>query len=138
MLQKGLSGTLLALTTLYLGGGALQLSAQSHGPVEVGPAVHSDISPPLGSIKSAQTPGAEHNRDKPLHPIPQNQIETNGPDGALQTNTAPAVSTAGGLGIPGVGRGDYGFNPDAAPPDTNGAVGATQYVQWVNESFAVF
>ncbi|HCC58512.1 MAG TPA: hypothetical protein DEQ47_14890, partial [Solibacterales bacterium] len=26
----------------------------------------------------------------------------------------------------------------AAPPDTNGAVGATQYVQWVNESFAVF
>jgi hypothetical protein len=28
--------------------------------------------------------------------------------------------------------------PNAAPPDTNGAVGATQFVQWVNESFAVF
>src|SRR2546425_10285670 len=26
----------------------------------------------------------------------------------------------------------------APPPDTTGAVGATQYVQWVNESFAVF
>src|SRR5260370_1125444 len=26
----------------------------------------------------------------------------------------------------------------SAPPDTNGAVGATQYVQWVNESFEVF
>jgi Immune inhibitor A-like, MAM domain len=26
----------------------------------------------------------------------------------------------------------------SAPPDTNGAVGATQYVQWVNTSFAVF
>jgi hypothetical protein len=25
-----------------------------------------------------------------------------------------------------------------APPDTNDAVGATQYVQWVNLSFAVF
>jgi hypothetical protein len=37
-----------------------------------------------------------------------------------------------------VGNGDYGFTPNSAPPDTNGAVGATQYVQWVNESFAVF
>jgi hypothetical protein len=42
------------------------------------------------------------------------------------------------LNFPGVGNGDYGFVPNAAPPDTNGAVGATQYVQWVNESFAVF
>ena len=25
-----------------------------------------------------------------------------------------------------------------APPDTNGAIGATQYVQWVNTYFAVF
>ena len=25
-----------------------------------------------------------------------------------------------------------------APPDTNGAVGATQYVQWVNTDFAIF
>jgi hypothetical protein len=37
-----------------------------------------------------------------------------------------------------VGDGNYGFAPDSAPPDTNGAVGATQFVQWVNESFAVF
>jgi len=42
------------------------------------------------------------------------------------------------LNFAGVGNGDYGFAPNAAPPDTNGAVGATQYVQWVNESFAVF
>src|SRR5260370_6790276 len=40
--------------------------------------------------------------------------------------------------FPGVGNGDYGFAPNAAPRDTNGAVGATQFVQWVNESFAVF
>jgi hypothetical protein len=38
----------------------------------------------------------------------------------------------------GVGQGDYGFTDRYAPPDTNGAVGATQYVQWVNVSFAVF
>jgi len=47
-----------------------------------------------------------------------------------------------GLNFDGVGVGFTGpagaFTPDAAPPDTNGAVGTTQYVQWVNESFAVF
>jgi hypothetical protein len=48
------------------------------------------------------------------------------------------VATTAGLNFPGAGNGDYGFVPNAAPPDTNGAVGATQYVQWVNESFAVF
>lgn len=37
-----------------------------------------------------------------------------------------------GLGIGG------GYTPNAAPPDTNGAIGATQYVQWVNEAFAVY
>jgi hypothetical protein len=42
------------------------------------------------------------------------------------------------LNFAGVGNGAYGFVPNSAPPDTNGAVGATQYVQWVNESFAVF
>jgi hypothetical protein len=48
------------------------------------------------------------------------------------------VGTTAKLNFAGVGNGDYGFAPNAAPPDTNGAVGATQYVHWVNESFAVF
>ncbi|MFI5395819.1 MAG: cohesin domain-containing protein [Candidatus Binatia bacterium] len=30
------------------------------------------------------------------------------------------------------------FSPPGVPPDPNGAVGAYQYVQWVNKSFAVF
>jgi hypothetical protein len=60
------------------------------------------------------------------------------PDGALQSSTGPLVGTTAGLNVAGIGTGDYGFVADAAPPDTNGAVGAAQYVQWVNESFAVF
>lgn len=36
----------------------------------------------------------------------------------------------------GVGLGNY--QPNLAPPDTNGAAGLTQYVQWVNTDFAVF
>jgi hypothetical protein len=38
----------------------------------------------------------------------------------------------------GVGVGIPGFVPTSNPPDTNGRVGATQYVQWNNTSFAVF
>lgn len=77
-------------------------------------------------------------REKPLRPIPQNLIATNAPDPVVQNSAGAAVATTSGLNFAGVGNGDYGFVPNAAPPDTNGAVGATQYVQWVNESFAVF
>jgi hypothetical protein len=43
-----------------------------------------------------------------------------------------------GLNFDGIGQGAYGFSVTSAPPDTNGAVGATQFLQWVNTSFAVF
>ena len=36
------------------------------------------------------------------------------------------------------GWGLRGFVPSSNPPDTNGRVGAKQYVQWNNTSFAVF
>jgi len=135
---KNPSMPLITLSALYVGLGAMQLAAQPAGPVEVSHAVHSDVSPPLRSLQAAQSPGAEQHREKPLRPIPQNQLVTNGPDGAVQETPGMYVGTTNGLNFPGVGKGDYGFAPNAAPPDTNGAVGATQYVQWVNESFAVF
>jgi phage terminase Nu1 subunit (DNA packaging protein) len=50
----------------------------------------------------------------------------------------PMVGTTAGLSFDGVGVGLGSFSPSSAPPDTNGAPGATQYVQWVNTSFAVF
>ena len=56
-------------------------------------------------------------------------------------NSAAAPTTAG-LGVEGIGKGFVGpqgaFTVTSAPPDTTGAIGATQYVQWVNTSFAVF
>ena len=131
MTRNLLRGSLLALSFI-------PLAAQSVGPVEVNSAVHSDVSPPLRDIKAMTSPGAEHHQEKPLKPIPQNELATNGSDTAVQSTPGPLVGTTSGLGFAGVGNGDYGFSPNAAPPDTNGAVGATQYVQWVNESFAVF
>ncbi|MES2069279.1 MAG: hypothetical protein V4488_02950 [Pseudomonadota bacterium] len=61
---------------------------------------------------------------------------------AQQKFISSAASTTAGLGFDGVGKGFTGpqgsFTVNSAPPDTTGAVGATQYVQWVNSSFAVF
>jgi hypothetical protein len=59
-------------------------------------------------------------------------------DTALQTQSVAAASIGNVTSFAGVGNGDYGFAPNAAPPDTNLSVGATQVVQWVNESFGVF
>jgi len=61
------------------------------------------------------------------------------PDSVLQTSTGPLVGTTAGLDFLGVGIGITGtYTNCCAPPDTNGAAGATQFVQWVNLDFAVF
>ena len=52
-------------------------------------------------------------------------------------NPTPTPAPSALLNFDGLGNGG-GYTPNAAPPDTNGAIGATQYVQWVNEAFAVF
>lgn len=70
-----------------------------------------------------------------LLPLPPGLQE---PDPVVQQQAGPQVGTTAAAGFAGVGFGDYGFAPDAAPPDTNLAVGRTQVVQWVNESFAIF
>ena len=76
-------------------------------------------------------------------PLPAGLKPENVPDPVLQHTTvglAPtlAAPTASGLNFDGLGNGIAGFTVTGAPPDTNGAVGATQYVQWVNTSFAVY
>jgi len=48
------------------------------------------------------------------------------------------AATTPGLNFDGIGVGLGGYSPGVAPPDTNGAPGDTQYVQWVNSHLAVF
>ena len=111
-------------------------AAQSAGTgPETGPAIHSDVSRPLRDVVSAprdHTPKLHPNRRVPLPAQPEQA------DAALQTAVGPTIASTGGLRYPGVGAGDYGFNPNSAPPDPNLSVGSTQVVQIVNESFAVF
>jgi hypothetical protein len=73
---------------------------------------------------------------------PPNHTEDLAAQSAPINNAAPAAATTAGLGRDGVGVGFTGpngtFSVRSAPPDTTGAAGLTQYVQWVNSSLAVF
>src|SRR5438067_903132 len=111
------------------------------GPVEVIAAVKHDVSPPMRDLPSSSPLLPTIHGDRPLRLLPS------GPGGAspqtpgnLQTTTGPLVSTTGGFNFNGIGdTSNTPTNPcNCAPPDTNGAVGATQYVQWVNTAFAVY
>jgi len=91
---------------------------------------------PLRDMKPI-IPEAEGHRDKPIRLLVP-AAPTGAPDTALQTAAVSAPTVGNVTSFDGIGQGALGFTPNAAPPDTNGAVGATQFVQWVNESFAVF
>lgn len=111
-----------------------------HGPLEVSAAVTHDFLPALSAVVPA--PQDRVPREIPLRPLPPLEGAAQAADPVVQSSTAPYVSTIPGLGLDGVGQGFTGpqgtFTVNAAPPDTNGSVGATQYVQIVNTDFAVF
>jgi len=73
----------------------------------------------------------------PARPKPPTDTPTRG---FMQSFSGPVLSapTPTGVSWDGVGVGLAGFIPSSNPPDTNGRVGAKQYVQWNNTSFAVF
>jgi hypothetical protein len=141
--RKVLSTTLLAV--FLVGSPMAAQAAQASkpepvGPVEVSSAVYSDVSAPLSEMTglAPTAPTDKEKKEKPLRVLPNMGNSLDQVDGALQTAAGPLVGTTSGLNFAGVGQGDYGFSDQYAPPDTNGAVGATQYVQWVNTYFAVF
>ena len=126
--------SLLSLPGLAAAQGAAA-SAAPHTPPDVSNAVAHAASPPLRDSPPLRE---EHGPDtKPLHLIPRGQTARQS-DPVVQSSPGVTVSASGGLSFAGVGQGDYSFVDNAAPPDTNLAVGDTQVVQWVNESFAVF
>ncbi|MBZ5524460.1 MAG: hypothetical protein LAP21_19655, partial [Acidobacteriia bacterium] len=74
-------------------------------------------------------------------PLPLGLKPANEPDLALQRAeivTPASLAPVQGTSFEGLGTGILGFTIAGAPPDTNGAVGLTQYVQWVNLSIAIF
>ena len=108
--------------------------------LEVYQPITSDTSPPLRELagRTVTIPG-------PASPIflgriPYTSSGLAQADPALQTTTlsTQTYTPVPNLGFDGLGVGFPNFTVQYAPPDTNGAVGDTQYVQWVNAAFAIF
>jgi uncharacterized repeat protein (TIGR01451 family) len=111
----------------------LPASSHSRGVV-VGHSVKNDVSRPLRLMPKKPYRGSAEREASP-NPRPVSHHK-DAPDGARQTRsfTDPMPSptlTFDGIAAPGV-------SCNCAPPDTNGEVGATQYVQMVNTGFQVF
>jgi hypothetical protein len=122
---------------------AFAQSASSLGMIRTIREMKHDVSAPLAELHR-MTPAQPHRfsprllKILPTGPIVNTPEYAAAPDLALQQTALLPVAANLGLNIDGLGQGQYGFLLEYAPPDTNGAVGATQYVQWVNAEFAVF
>jgi len=116
-----------------------------YGQFTVGNDVHHDVSQPLRDM--AAPPRRLRRLRDPL-PLP---VGTKSMAAASKTEEATqelvndstgAATTLGFFNVAGVGN--YfngpggGFTPTSTPSDATGAVGTTQYLQWVDDSFAVF
>ncbi|HWR35748.1 MAG TPA: hypothetical protein VN622_07760 [Clostridia bacterium] len=117
---------ILVVLAMSLSAAAETYKVEVHKPVKMG------VSRPLRDLQSVERVGQAH--EHPVKPLPAGR-STGSITGAVQTNYGPLVATPLS-GFEGVGLGNYSVN--AAPPDTNGSVGDTQYIQWVNEAFAIF
>ena len=105
--------------------------------VEVSHAIHHDVSLPLRNVPSK--PISATRRVVPLRHTAPLKFSASMADPVVQKNvTISAKLPLPRLNFPGLGIDFPNFVLNGEPPDTNGAVGATQYVQWVNTAFAVF
>ena len=106
--------------------------------VTVGESIRNDTSKPLREMK--QQPIFKEKREANENPkVPHSHKDA--PDHRVQKTIAADAFTAANMPTT-----DMNFNGiqypgvacNCAPPDTNGEVGTTQYVQMVNEGFQVF
>lgn len=109
------------------------------GDIIVVASYHNDTSIPLRDMKPQpalqKQEHADKNRKIPVHhkdsPDPVIQDSFGALKSMIAVNMPSPILNFNGIGFPGVAC-------NCAPPDTNGEVGATQYVQMVNEGFQVW
>src|ERR1700704_654454 len=111
------------------------------GNVQVGNSVHNDTSAPLRDMKPTKVERKVEREANENPKVPASMRHVNTADPVVQS--ASAVSAFAGLNMPSPllnfdGVPFPGVACNCAPPDTNGEVGATQYVQIVNEGYQVF
>ena len=136
---------LLALGVFLAGAPFAWTQSQSH-PVVVRATKHA-IAPPLSQMAPLPVPSSPTGMVTDDDRLVVHRTYTTRPvqDAVLQGSRAEAalagltpLSSNPGLNFLGLGTGFGGYADQANVPDTNLAVGPTQVVQWVNESFAVF
>jgi hypothetical protein len=119
--------------------GPRSLSAQNK-PVVI-PEVSHAITPPLRDIPPVlPTNGSgeeEEHRVIPVHPLNPRSSPSTVQDPVWQQFVVQNLAATQGLNFEGISTANL-TGGIGAPPDTNGAVGATQYVQTVNTALAVF
>jgi hypothetical protein len=134
---KGLSGDkTLAVTPGQL---AYIASQDQKTNVIVGTSVRNDTSPPLRDMKQAKLGKKVEHEANENPKLPTNHKDSydpvvQGPNSLMAfagLNVPSPILNFDGIVYPGV-------SCNCAPPDTNGEVGATQYVQMVNEGYQVF
>jgi hypothetical protein len=135
-----LLGISVLLGTTPLAQGAGQAGP---GSIQVGASYHNDVSLPMrdmpawsdvdvrrgGERDANENPKIPYRHKDSFDPVVQNWHVSQ--HGFTAPNIPLPIRTFDGVGYPGVGC-------NCAPPDTNGAVGLTQYVQIVNEGYQVF
>ena len=100
------------------------------------------VAPPLSQVAPIPPGGSAESEGHLSLRGPVSAAENRNEDLPQSENTSlaafTALSTNPGLNILGIGAGFAGYTTQASVPDTSIAVGPTQIVQFVNESFAVF
>jgi hypothetical protein len=142
--QRGFHLTSFALAfacLLFCGFGMfVEASALAQGPdrPQIGVSYHNDVSPALRDMPPwpVQVNQQQEAAENPLIVVDHQDVPDLVVDkGTLLSQLAPSIPapilTFAGIPYPGVGC-------SCAPPDTNGEVGATQYVEMVNKAYQVF
>jgi hypothetical protein len=151
LIDSRMSRTLLALvagsaTMVALLPAAVAHAATASGPpvmtgATVTPAVHQDVSVPLGEMVDQQGDHQGQHEDHHAKPLDGGRHGNSGTPGVPSSTTTTAAPTLGNNWL-GVGAGFSGpqgtFSVAAAPPDTNIAVGPSDVVELVNTDLAVF
>ena len=119
------------------------VTGQSQGVVQTSPsittAVHHDLSLPLLLLQPA--PPKLTREVHSVMPLPLSSTSV-GPDPVVQSTDLRVLAPVPNMSFSGVGEGFVGpagtYNINAAPPDTDGAVGPNHYLQIVNTDLAIF
>ena len=129
-LACGVLCTLLASGSVFAADSGKKSTAST---ITVGQSSKNDVSPPLRDIPPKLGLQPRHLQREPLGMPGDVQTRV---DPVVQDRLAPQAMPAPILDFDGIHF--PGVSCNCAPPDTNGEVGATQYLQMVNEGIQVF